>query len=179
MAAVMPISATGTRSPRAPVGVDQLVEVARRRAVDAGEHVLDERCDLEEADPLLEERLHGHLVRGVVRAGVGAAALAGLAAEGEHPERLRVGLVELERTQLERRHRRGGALRIGERVGDRDAHVGVAEVRDRGAVAEADEAVDDRRRVDHDLDPVVGDAEEEVRLDHLEALVRERRGVDR
>ena len=35
--------------------------------------------------------------------------------------------------------------RVGERVGDRHAHVGVAEMRDRGAVAEADEPVDDRR----------------------------------
>ena len=81
--------------------------------------------------------------------------------------------------ELERRHRRRGALGVGQRVGDRDAHVGVAEMRDRGAVAEADEPVHDRRRVDHDLDPVVGDAEEEVRLDHLEALVRERGRVDR
>ena len=74
--------------------------------------------------------------------------------------------------------RRRGALGIRQRVRDRDAHVGVAEVRERRAVAEAHERVHDRRRLEHDLDPVVRDAEEEVRLDQLEPLVRERRGVD-
>ena len=52
-------------------------------------------------------------------------------------------------------------------------------MRERRAVAEPDERVDDRGRVDHDLDPVVRDAEEEVRLDQLEPLVGERRRVDR
>ena len=39
--------------------------------------------------------------------------------------------------------------------------------------------MDDRRRLDDDLDPLVRQPEEEVRLDQLEALVRERRRVDR
>ena len=74
----------------------------------------------------------------------------------------------------------GVAARSGyvECVGDRHAHVGVPEVRDRGAVAEADEAVHDRRRVDDHLDPLVRQAEEIVRLDHLEPLVGESGGVD-
>ena len=104
----------------------------------------------EERDPALEERGDGDLVRGVERARVRAAALARLAREREQRERLEVGLVELEREprEVERRHRRGRALRVGERVRDRDAHVGIAEVRERGAVAEADERVHGRRRVD-------------------------------
>ena len=61
----------------------------------------------------LEERLDGDLVRGVVGARVGAAALAGLAGEREHAEGIGVGLVELERAQLERRHGRRGALGVG------------------------------------------------------------------
>jgi hypothetical protein len=52
-------------------------------------------------------------------------------------------------------------------------------VREQRSVAEADERVDERRRLQHDLDAVVRDAEEIVRLDQLEALVRERGGVDR
>ena len=125
--------------------------------------------------------LHRLLVRGVVRAGVGPAALAGLAGEGKHAERLLVGLEELERPggQVERRHRRRRSLGIGQRVRDRDAHVGIAEMRDRRAVAEAHEPVHDRGRVHHDLDAVVRRARREVRLDHLEPLVCERRGVDR
>ncbi len=64
-------------------------------------------------------------------------------------------------------------------VGDRHPHVGIAEVGDRRAVVQRDQRVDQRLRVDDDLDPLVGDAEEVVRLDHLEALVHQRRRVDR
>src|SRR5581483_2031493 len=81
----------------AAVGFAQLVEVARRRAVDALEHVGDERVDVEEPDPALQERRDRHLVGGVERARIGAAALTRLTRERQHPERLDVGLEELER----------------------------------------------------------------------------------
>ena len=171
--------ATGTSSRARRSASTSSARSRAGRAVDAVEHVLDGRGDVEEADPALEERLDGDLVGGVVGARIGAAPHAGLARERKHPEGLEVGLVELEGAELERRDRRRGALGVGERVGDRDAHVRVPEVRDRGAVAEPDHPVDDRRRVDDHLDAVVRDGEEEVRLDHLEALVGERRGVDR
>ena len=103
-------------------------------------------------------------------------------ASAEHAERLGIGLEELERPgrrQVERGHIGRGALGVGERVRDRHAHVGVAEVRDRRAVAEPNEAVHDRCRVHDDLDALVRHVEEEVRLDHLEPLVRERGRVDR
>ena len=45
--------------------------------------------------------------------------------------------------------------------------------------AKVDHRVDDRLRVHHDVDVGVGDVEEQVRLDQLEALVDQRRGVDR
>ena len=45
------------------------------------------------------------------------------------------------------------------------------------AVGELDHRVHDRLRVHHDVDPVQRDAEEQVRLDHLQALVDQRRGV--
>ena len=95
-------------------------------------------------------------------------------------ERVGVGRLELERQrrEVERGQRGRRTLRIGERVRDRHAHVGIAEMRERRAVAEAHERVDDRRRLQHDLDSLVGDVEEEVRLDQLEPLVGERRGVD-
>ena len=50
-------------------------------------------------------------------------------------------------------------------------------MRERGPVAERHEAMDDRLRVHHDVDALVRDAEEVVRLDQLEALVDQRRGV--
>ena len=71
------------------------------------------------------------------------------------------------------------ALGVSERERDRDAHVGIAEVRESGAVAEADERVHDRGRVHDHLDPLVGKTEQEVRLDQLEPLVGERGRVDR
>src|SRR5213076_1965356 len=95
----------------AAVGVDEVSEVACRRAVDPRKDVLDRSGDVEEADPLVEERLNGDLVGRVVGTRVRPALLAGVARECEQPECLDVRLVELERLQLERRHRRLRTLR--------------------------------------------------------------------
>ena len=46
------------------------------------------------------------------------------------------------------------------------------------AVGEGDEAMDDRLRVDRTSSRSPGMAEEMMRLDHFEALVHQRRGVD-
>ncbi len=51
-------------------------------------------------------------------------------------------------------------------------------MRERRTVAEPDERVHDGRRLDHDLDPLVRQVEQEVCLDDLEPLVGERRRVD-
>ena len=56
---------------------------------------------------------------------------------------------------------------------------GQAQVGELGAVVELDERVDDRLRVDDDVDALVADAEEVVGLDQLEALVHQGRRVDR
>ena len=50
------------------VGRDEVVEVARRRAVDRGERLLDRTGDAEERQAALEECGDGDLVRGVVGA---------------------------------------------------------------------------------------------------------------
>ncbi len=50
-------------------------------------------------------------------------------------------------------------------------------MREQRAVAEADEGVDDRPGVHDDVNPLVRDTEEPVRLDQLETLVGKRRGV--
>ena len=152
-----------------------------RAIVGAHERALDELRDREERDPALEERCDGDLVGSVVRARGRATPATSLVGEPEQRERLVVGLVELERepAQVERRHGRRRAPRVRERVRDRHPHVRQPEMRERCAVAEADERVDGRGRMHEHLDPVVRDPEEHVRLDHLEALVRERGGVDR
>ena len=72
-------------------------------------------------------------------------------------------------------HRSG----IRERVLDRQPHVGDAQLRDHRAVDELHHRVHDRLRMDHDVDLIGADAEQPVRLDHLEALVHQRRRIDR
>ena len=113
--------------------------------------------------------------------GAGAARRSRRRARGAGGERLDVGRLEGQRTELgevERPHGDVDPLGVVQRIGDRHAHVRVAEVRERGAVAEQDERVDDRLRVHDDVDVLVGHAEEVVGLDDLEALVHQRRRVD-
>src|SRR5205823_10779033 len=61
-----------------------------------------------------------------------------------------------------------------ERVLDRQPHVWSRELRLEAAVGELDERVDDALGVPDDVDALVGDAVEPMRLDDLVALVRER-----
>ena len=77
------------------------------------------------------------------------------------------------------RHGHVDALGMVKRVGDRDAHVGIAQVRERRAVVQVHDRVDDRLRMHDHVDPLVRDAEQVVRLDQLEPLVHQRRRVDR
>ena len=97
-------------------------------------------------------------------------------------ETFEVRLVKLERPAA-RRDRATAAARppvgIRERVLDRQPHVGDAELRDDRAVAQLDHRVHDRLRVHHHVDLIGRHAEQPVRLDDLEALVHQRRRVDR
>ena len=61
-----------------------------------------------------------------------------------------------DRRQVEPLGRRGDAARPGQRIGDRRAHVGRAEMRQHRAVAIDHEAVDDRLRMHDDVDPLGG-----------------------
>ena len=79
------------------------------------------------------------------------------AAQGGRGETLLVGRLEVEPREtgkVERRAWRRHPLRPGERAGDRDAHVGRSELCERRTVDELDQAVDDRLRVDENLDAV-------------------------
>src|SRR5205814_7177759 len=69
-------------------------------------------------------------------------------------------------------------VRIAERDRNRQVDVGYAELRLDAAVDELDHRVDHALRVHDDIDAAVGDVEEEVRLDHLEAFVHHGGGVD-
>ena len=107
---------------------------------------------------------------------------AGLAGDPQRREARLVGRAEVEPPggdEVGRRGRRGQAVGIGQRVLDGKSHVGGAQLGLEGAVDEPDGGVDDALRMDDDLDGVVVDIVQPVRLDDLQALVGERRRVDR
>ncbi len=84
-----------------------------------------------------------------------------------------------DRAEVEARGRGADPLRPAQGVGDRDAHVRPAELGEHRAVAEGDQAVHDRFRMDQDLDLVRVQAEQVMGLDQLEALVHHGRAIDR
>ena len=59
------------------------------------------------------------------------------------------------RDEVRRGGRRGAAIGVGQRVLDRESHVGRAQLGLEGAVHELDGGVDDRLRMDHDVDRLV------------------------
>ena len=75
-------------------------------------------------------------------------------------------LGEVERLEVVR-----NAVRPGDGVLNREAHVAVAELGDDAVVGEFDHAVDDALRMHDDLDLVHRHVEEPLRLDHFEAFV--------
>ena len=169
----------GIGSPRSARHVGPPAPPAPAGARD-GERLRDDVRDAQEGQAAREERRNGDLVRRIEGARARAAPLPRLARQGEQGERGQIGCPELEceaACEVEPRHGRGAPLGVREREGDRDAHVGVARVRERGAVAETHERVHDRGWVDDDFDPVVREPEEHMRLDQLEPLVGERRRV--
>ena len=107
--------ASGRRARRASrVGRDEIVEIARRRAVDLARASSATVSAISgNADPPVEERRHRDLVRGVVRARVGPPALARGPRQGKQRERLGIGRLERELEpggEIERLGRHRGAL---------------------------------------------------------------------
>src|SRR6266540_2753336 len=167
---------------RSGVGLDQIVAVTRRSALASFECFLNDGRNREERQSSPEEGGDGDFVGCVVGTGIGSTLLAGPPGERKHRECLEVRGLELEHEpgrEVERLDRRRRALRIRERVRDGHPHVGIAEMGEGCAVPEAHQRMHDRGRVHDDLDALVGQREQEMRLDQLEALVGERRRVDR
>ena len=165
-----------------PIGVDHVVDRGGGCSIMPGQDRLQHRGDRDPADPAVQEGRHGHLVGRVQPRRSGLPRPAGRVGEPEAREGLEVRRLEVEAPDLgpvDRPERRADPLGVGQRVGDREAHVGHRQLGDGGAVGELHHRVDDRLGVDHDLDPVVVHGEQLVGLDHLEALVHQRGGVDR
>ena len=102
------------------------------------------------------------LVGGVEHAGRGSARLAASRARRRQGTSPRSGASKVSSPsggEVELGHGDVGPLGEVQRVGDRHPHVGIAQVGERGAVVEVDQRVDDRLRVDDDVDALVGNAE--------------------
>ena len=67
------------------------------------------------------------------------------------------------------------AVGKGQRVGDRNRHVGLRHLGDHRPVDHLDHRMDDALWMDNDGDPIGGKAEEPVGLDYFEALVHQGR----
>ena len=67
----------------------------------------------------------------------------------------------------------------GEGPGDRETHVGRAGLGQGRSIGELHHGVHDRLRMHNDIDAIEGDVKEQMRLDDLQALVDQCRGVDR
>src|SRR5471032_2205679 len=101
------------------------------------QHALDHFPDRHETDTASQERLDRNLVGRVERRACGAAGFQRLQREREARETIQVGLLEAKRCNLrEIKLRDPGihALRKRKRIGDRRAHVGVAQLREHGTV---------------------------------------------
>ncbi len=125
---------------RSPVGVVEGLERAHRLAAQLIEYLLDDVGNLEEAQPLLQERVHGDLVGGVEYAWRSAALARRVSGEAQAWKGVEVDSLECQLPyglQVERRHRQPHALAAVQRVGDRDAHVGRPEVGEHRAVSES------------------------------------------
>src|SRR5690242_20470245 len=130
--------------------------------------------DLQETDRTGMKGSDERLVGGVVHRRSTAARGTDLAGERDGREGRVVERVErpvLGGGPVDRRRRIGDAIGPAECERDGQSHVRRRDLREGRTVPELDHRVDDRLRVHHDLDGVVRDVEEQVRLDHLEALV--------
>ena len=70
------------------------------------------------------------------------------------------------------------ALRPGQAVGDRRAHVGVAELGEDRTIHVFDHRMHDALWMHDDVDRIRWRVEQEVRLDQLEPLIHQRRRID-
>ncbi len=89
-----------------------------------------------------------------------------------------IGLLEGQRrdaSKIQPLRRGANALGIGQAMGDRDAHIRRAELRDHRAVAKFHQPMDDRLRMYDDIEFVRRQSEQVPRFDQFKPLVHQRR----
>ncbi|MCX5752214.1 MAG: hypothetical protein NTW97_01070, partial [Candidatus Krumholzibacteria bacterium] len=167
---------------RPAVRFENVIERIDRTRRVRPERFLDPRDDREKSDPSREKGLHGDFIGGIQHRRRRSAALR--RREGERVRRVFIAgkgrefepseLIEAEGAPRKLPH-----VRIVQGAHEGQLHIGRPEVRDEGSVAQAHDRMDDRLRVRHDLDRVVGKMKKPVGLDHLEPLVEKIRRIDR
>ena len=142
----------------------------------------DHAVDVAKADAALQESLHRHFVGRIEQGRRGAARFKRLEGQRQAGKARKIGLVKLQGAnagQVELGHAGLYALGKCEGVGDRGAHVGVAQFGDDGAIHIGHHRMDHALRMDHHFDQRGGRTEQPVRLDHFQALVHHGGRVDR
>jgi hypothetical protein len=153
-----------------------LVQRICRMSAHGVQHVGHCAGNIEKADPALHEGIDCDLVRGVEdrrRATTGTQRLTG---QTQCREALRVRCHEVEPGEagkIEPRRLRRHALRPGQRMRDRDAHVGRPKLREHTAIAVEHQTVDHRLRMHQHIDLRLLQREKARRLDQFKALVHQ------
>mmetsp|Transcript_129510 Transcript_129510/g.314583 ORF Transcript_129510/g.314583 Transcript_129510/m.314583 type:complete len:284 (-) Transcript_129510:701-1552(-) len=146
---------------------------------------VDDVVDVKVSNLLVEEHRHRLLVRGGEHPGHRPARPARGVPHRQrrvllHVRRLEREVAHLHEVQTRpRRLRALDSLRPRHGVENRQTHVRPAELREDARVARLDHAVNDRLRVNDDVDVVVRGSVQVVRLDHLQGFIHQCRGVAR
>src|SRR5215218_3938192 len=168
-------------TPRRGVGIEDGFTRSRGRTGQFAERTLDRAWNVTEPYGAFEKEGDRLLVRRVEHRRSCATNPTRLRPELQRRELLRSNLLESKRRELHGVKRGypgiGCAIRKGQRVQHRELHAGNAKLGQNAPIDEFDERVHDTLRMHHDLDSLVGQTEQEMRLYHLQRLVGERRAV--
>ena len=169
---------------RGAIGLEHVLERFERAALAAREHGLDQPRDVGEADVAGEKARDRDFVGGVEHGGRAAAGCERFVREAQDTGKRAMSGAWKCSAPMRARSRKStpgvDALGKAERVGDRRAHVGIAELRDHRAVDVLDQRMDDALADGSTTSICVGPrVEQPARLDHFEALVHHRRRIDR
>src|SRR5688572_787818 len=167
---------------RRVIGGDERIAAAPGERTELHQSCFDDARYVSESNVAVEEESHRLLVRRIEYCRRRAAATPRLDAEAQRREVVVPNALEGERRARHRivRSHTGifHTIRMGERVEHWKLHRRGPELRKDASIDEFNERMDDALRMDHHLDPVVRNTEQEMRLDDLERLVGERRAVD-
>ena len=138
---------------------------------------LDQLGNCQERQAALQKRRNCDFVRRIQNGRCGATGLQRAIREAQATESVEIGGFEIQPRQREQVQRCNARLDTSgprQRVRQRSAHIGIAELREHRAVVIFDQRMNDALRMHDDVDLRRTRAEQPVRLDHFEALVHER-----